>query len=133
LAIAYCEDIIGRATRYLKEADMKPSQLHYSLHEQVMNLIATTRNVIWVPLPLGMVFCKVSKILQVYSNKSIDNGISQPDAHFDLHKEGTFDLQTAILDTTAVMVTTLDTRLYWRLHYNYCCMRDSIGDSVATL
>lgn len=43
----------------MNQKALKHRDLHESLHEQVMHLIAVTRIIIWVPLPLGIIACKI--------------------------------------------------------------------------
>lgn len=67
-------NIVGRSDRYLDSAPgssairalerigaipIHQDQSRNSLHEQVMHLIAITRSVVWIPVPLLVVVAKV--------------------------------------------------------------------------
>jgi hypothetical protein len=82
-------NIIGRSTRYLDQKALKHRDLHESLHEQVMHLMAITRIIIWVPLPLGIVACKV---IYFYMTRidSLDLGKFEPESYLHLGTPRTF-------------------------------------------
>ena len=70
-------NVVGRADRYMNDApgasaqralsrlgvlDSDPTLPQESLHENVMSLLALSRSVVWIPIPLCVIITKVTNI-----------------------------------------------------------------------